>query len=254
MSYRIKPSYPRLNRSHSLSRGLLLHAPIFEASSTRVTDISGFRRHGTTTFSKWNAGAYGPVLSHLEPSYRTLFGDSSFLPTAACTVVMGYRKRDTTNRASAAFGVDATDAKRLQVHLPYSDGVVYWDFGGSASGSSRLSVSGLTFGNDLWAFTTGLRGMEIWQNGIRRANNAASPTRTASTEQWGLGQAVATNSDRADYWYLSVYDRQLGTDEIASLQSDPWQIYGATRPAFLSFRSFSPAWASKVNNLIGAGF
>jgi len=152
------------------------------------------------------------------------------LPTGPATVLLGYRKRDGTARATAAFGVahDANDDNYMGCHLPYSDGTVYWDYGGSpgkTAGSTRLSVGSLTFGDDFWAFTTGPRGMEIWQNGVRRASNAGTPTRVNRATAFYWGQHDNTTAcDSADIWYGAIYDRQLSPAAIQSLSKDPYQI------------------------------
>ena len=69
--------------------------------------------------------------------------NSSWLPAANVTICLIRRKVDTTNRQAATFGFDA-DAYQCGTYLPWSDGTVYFDFGGQ-SGAHRISVAGLSF-------------------------------------------------------------------------------------------------------------
>jgi hypothetical protein len=103
---------------------------------------------------------------------------------------------------------------------------VYWDFGGSLEGTTRLSVSGLTFGDNIWVFTTGARGMEIWQDGIRRASNTANPTRTATTtDDFMLGSGPsAIVSDPADCYFFYLYSRQLSPEECRWISGEPYSM------------------------------
>jgi hypothetical protein len=148
-------------------------------------------------------------------------------PTGQACATLLYRKRDTTNRDSTAFGSTAvTDANRFQVHLPYTDGIVYFDYGGTTSGSSRISVSGLTFGNDVWSFNNSPTGLQIWQNGILRASNSGgSQTRTSGLlRMFGSGWTTG-GSDAANTAVFLVHDRALTAAEIISLSNNPWQIF-----------------------------
>ena len=164
-----------------------------------------------------------------------LIRDESLMKvTSSVTVILGYEKHDSTNRQSTAFGIAeaGNTARRLAVYLPWTDGVVYWDFGGFSSGTTRLTASGLTTtGYNAWAFTVGTRGMEIWQarNGysaLRVANNGATPTRTSQVgAAFGLGsgfQGGGVDSDLANYHWLYVSRDQLPGGLIAEIMVNPY--------------------------------
>lgn len=169
--------------------------------------------------------------------HADLGADNRILPTQGCTIILHYRKTDGTNRDSAAFGVNSsTVGDRCGVHLPFSDGVVYWDFGGATEDATRESVSGLTFGDDVWAFTTGSRGMEIWQNASKRSSNTANPTRNSTTNQFTLGKHGSTTakSDTAEHGFLFIYKRQLSEADIIAVTLDPfaWVLQPSTKRFF----------------------
>lgn len=148
-------------------------------------------------------------------------------PTGPCSVVLHYRKLDTTNRNSAAFGNSTNVAAGYLLGiLPNASGRVRW-----LIGASELFVDSLTFGDDVWVFTNGARGMEIWQNGILRASNGTNATRTGQTTYWGLFGAINTvgfASDFAESGCCLLYNRQLPVDELQALTLDPWTPF---RPA-----------------------
>ena len=127
------------------------------------------------------------------------------------------------------FGLfNTTAARRIGAHVPYTDGVVYWDFGGTTAGTTRLTASGLTTSvKDVWAFTTGPRGMEIWQNGVLRASNAATPTRSPSTSAFGIGRhATSTGSDQTTTFAFAYARRQLGAEFLARITQSPGSMWG----------------------------
>lgn len=171
----------------------------------------------------------GVVVHDATTDTTTLAADStSLLPTAAtsATIMLGYRKRDGSNRASAAFGVDSsTDAHWCHVFLPFSDGTIYWDFGGNSDGFQRLAKSGETFDTSLhvWGFTLGSRGHEIWLDGVKIASNAQTAFgRTATTAAFRLGEAITTiDSDLADYAWVFIHDTQLAEALIEDISADP---------------------------------
>jgi hypothetical protein len=148
-------------------------------------------------------------------------------PLQEVTIVMGYEKTDGTFRVSAAFGQETNAGgtgagnSRVSSHLPFSDGTVYWDFGGD-SGGNRLSVGGLSFGDDIWCFTTGPRGMEIFQNGLLRASNGSNSTRSDQADTATLGKLASSGSDLAKYKFFYIYWRQLTTDEIREITRSPF--------------------------------
>ena len=235
-----------LNFGHPLSRGLI---GAWTGSQPFVNLVTNERLTMNTINPDDLKGGYNGVEFQGRAAiggYLTLI--PSGLPTAGACVTIIYRRRDATNRSSTAFGISGTGLDRWQVNLPFSDGTVYFDFGGF-SGNNRISVSGLTFGNDIWSFNNGTVGLEIWQNGIRRANNTAgTQTRSAGSNFRILSSA--SDPDNANTALTLVHNRSLSSAEIISLWQNPWQVFvpaatylslGAAPPAptIYEFQSFS---------------
>lgn len=166
----------------------------------------------------------------------TIPDSSAFLSTTQATVIIYGVLVARSGAGSGTFGAATSGiapGANIGSYLPYSDGKVYWDFGGEAEGATRLSVAGLTFSEkDVFIFTTGPRGMEIWQNGILRASNAASPTRTTTTNAWGLRAQYGTGAPPPDAskCYAFGYSRKQMPKEIcAALSRDLWGTAFAQR-------------------------
>lgn len=187
--------------------------------------------------AKWSPGsirgyAGTRVLEHDTTYLFDRLGDGNLLlPNNNITFVCGYQKTDATLRNARAFGGEVATSAGFIVtaYLPWQDGTVYWDWSDQSSG--RLSVGGLSFGNDIWVLTTGPRAQEIWQNGILRATKSPAPakgTYGAGTEQVALGKATSGSfgvdgtSDFAKYMFLYIYWRQLSEKEIAEITAFPF--------------------------------
>lgn len=142
----------------------------------------------------------------------------NIVPTSGgFTVALHYRKIGAA-AATAGFGLDASANAwfRAGTHFPFSDGTLYWDFGGNSAGTSRLTAAGLTYGDDFWVFTAGPRGMEIWQNGIRRSQQASAVDWSSSSNPYLLGMhGTATNSDDAECAVITTCARQWSAAECA---------------------------------------
>lgn len=184
--------------------------------------------------STWGATPKGIALHTDSAASKQgyLYAGSDWLPTSNVTIFVAKRKDDTTNRQSSAFGVSdtAVNATRCQAHVPWSDGTVYWDFGGS-SGSNRVSIASLTMGDDVWAFRAGASGLAIFQNGISRASSSTAVTRTATTYPFAIGNAydnsignMRYNGDLAKFAIFAIFDVELPDTEIARISQDVFSL------------------------------
>lgn len=187
--------------------------------SGNVTYTQGINRYGM-----W-AGFSGAALNSKFDWTR-----SDFIPTTqGCTILMLYEKADATARASCAFilNVSGNPTSQIGANVPWVDGHVYFGYGGFGAGTS-LDAGILTVTTDCWVFSVGGRGMEIWQNGIKRASNTDKPTRTASGSTafvLGAKTADAIFSDIAHYNVFAMWARQLTTSEIVMVSADPYMLW-----------------------------
>jgi hypothetical protein len=212
--------------------------PLNEYGGAEVFTYGKQNPRGALT-GTWNKAVNrdGMYHSHTATSARVNWPtDSLMIPVdtggikAQVTVLLGMKKQDTTNRASTAFGVtDSIDnGDRCGAHCPYSDGTVYWDFGSVASG--RLTAAGLTVsGDNVWAFTSGRRGQEIWQNGQLKASSANDNGRVAGVTpgfNLGFGNGLTGScSDLADFNFIYVFWTQLPAAMIQELSLLPFTVF-----------------------------
>lgn len=151
------------------------------------------------------------------------------------TVAIIRRKNDTTLRSSALFGVlDASTGPRCGAHVPFSDGTVYWDFGG-ASGSNRLTWTGYSVSTEIerWVFVAGSKGMAIYFNGLLKNSSSTGVSRSADgTFAIGSGNgSTGGNADLQQYLFFAMFDAQWNADQVAQWTANP---YGFLRnPSYL---------------------
>lgn len=159
----------------------------------------------------------------------TLIPTSSTLLPTTQGVTFVFSGKVLTTVANGDWGIlnsGAPVGERCGCHFPYTDGTVYFDYGGATNGSTRVQVASLTFAeSDVFVFSVGARGMEIWQNGVLRASNGANPSRSASSSAWGLGgnnSDGASASPNAAWTAVGMTRRQLSSGICAQLSSDLW--------------------------------
>ena len=128
----------------------------------------------------------------------------------------------------------ANNQYRCGAHLPYTDGNIYWDYGGAIAGSTRLSVAmPASSHRSVYAFTCGPRGMEIWHNGTRIASNSSTPIRTELNVAFKLGvhggvtADASWDSNRFNCYAFGISRRQLPYGLLQKLTRSPedmWEV------------------------------
>jgi len=234
---RVKPVWPVLQRGHRQEQGLIAAWPIHTWDPATLHDVAGTRPMtiGTATYNPAGEPGVG-IDTTVGASVATAASANIFLPTANnCSIVVYFEKLDGTNRASAGFGLDGgATGTRCGTHMPWSDGNIYFDYGGASDGTTRLTVSGQTFEAAVWVFCVGPRGMEAWKDGVRVASNSGTPTRTSSTAGWGLGTHGGWFADDNRFYDFRLYNRQLAEGVCRDLNPDTvWDLYVPRRRLFV---------------------
>jgi len=139
--------------------------------------------------------------------------------TTAETILIIRRKTDSTLRAAAGFGVDVGTASwRCGAHMPYSDGTIYFDFGGFSS-PNRLTWGGYTPTTNIeaWAFRAGTLGSSIWLNGIQKGSQGTAITRSTSTVNILINNGNgAGDTDYSDFLFFAVIPAELSNSVLAT--------------------------------------
>lgn len=213
------PPKARLNRSHPLAQGI---ASYWLATAPYVDLANGVTLTPEALTSTRQVSAFGDAMSG---NARWNYATGAWVPTTECTIVASNRKLG-TNSGTSAFG--ANTGSRCGVHFPYSDGVIYWDFNGSASGTSRLTYTpSAAEMNDsaVWAFTASQSAMEIWRAGVRKATQSCTPGVRINNDYMIHGGASASPGDGNQYLNMvALWYRVLSPAEIEMVSFDPFQM------------------------------
>lgn len=155
-------------------------------------------------------------------------GDDLFPSTTDATIFVVRRSLDTTARDSSLFGYTASDTDRVSTSAPWSNGILYFDFGGTAA-AQRIDVAfAKSTSVDYLVFVAGGgKGREVWRNGIKIAGDTAkNGSRAATAANFRIGSQVSTvASDGEEIYLFGISNRAWSDIEIASWTKNPWQIF-----------------------------
>lgn len=256
-----KPPNPTLNWGHPLAKGARLIAPLSEfGQATASTGVMPWRdlvrmRPATMVGSGLASqvqtqGGQGVNFANTDIEFR--FGADSEIPipTSRVTVLVIRRKTDGTARACSMAGVTGASGTELfNIHCPYSDGNVYWDFGGSTS-PNRLSYTPATVtGVQKWAFVAGGNGSAIYLNGVQQASQGTAITRTNAGNFFTLNNGAAGSGDLADYYFFAVLDAEWTASMVQWWNAEPYAMFSAAPPLRRIF--VPPAAAAPVSTAFG---
>lgn len=175
----------------------------------------------------FNMAAGSPYLSVPWGGVSLGFGgtasmDDVFTRADAGTVLAVYRHKDTTARNALLAGASVANAfghdNRLDLHVPWGDGNIYFDFGGTTDGVTRLTVSSYTKDTDWhwWAFVVGDgEGMRVYRDGVLLASNSATPSRNLTrAKNWEIGHGEFGSMDEAELAEIVGFNRGLSHGEV----------------------------------------
>jgi hypothetical protein len=186
---------------------LMAHWALDEGSGSVATDSSEFGRDGIIANGTWVTGIKGNALDFNGSSSTVILPSSTFSSIRdEITIAMWVYGDDTLPKStSAIYAMDASGNRCLNIHLPFSNGIVYWDAGDS-TGYDRIEK--LATANQYkgawnhWVFTknatTGV--MNIYLNG------ALWETGTGKTKSIGTITSATLGSQISDLFYDGVID------------------------------------------------
>ena len=157
--------------------------------------------------------------------------DTLFPSSTDATIFVVRRSLDTTARQSSLFGYNGGNDNRVSVNGPWSDGNIYFDFGG-IDASQRISTTFAKSTNvDYLVFVAGGgKGREIWRNKVKIAGDATKGgARPSSALNVRIGGVQSVNSDSDEIYLFGVANRAWSDAEIISWFDNPWQIFRAPK-------------------------
>lgn len=154
---------------------------------------------------------------------------ASFIPNQGWTliVVMVYGSALGTGQSVGPF--IGGGALNLRAN-PYfgSANAVSFDFGGAVEGTTRCSATVPTSAGTLanYVFTTGPRGMEVWNKGRLLNSNAANPIHASTTAYpFGVGDCYGGNSGNGQYFLVAAVPTQISKCSAQEISDNPWQLF-----------------------------
>lgn len=130
------------------------------------------------------------------------------------------------NNNSVFHATDAQGRRQLNVHLPWSNGRIYWDCGGDAAGYDRIDKAALPADYEgswnHWAFTknTVTGSMKIYLNGSVW-HSGTGKTKPIDISNFSLGAVQdGTNAWFGDMDDFTVWQKELTPAEIATIMHD----------------------------------
>jgi hypothetical protein len=182
-------------------------------SGSTWTDLTGNGYNGTLV--------NGPTYNSANNGYLIFNGSNqnvtipnASIPTGNLLSFCVWNYGITTQQSSVVESRDVNGTRTLNIHLPWSDGTVYFDCGGD-----RLSqAAGSTYlGWNYWCFTknTSTGAMVIYRNGTSWASSAGNTgTINATTAARLCSYAINTTYHNAYIGNVKIYNRALSTAEI----------------------------------------
>jgi hypothetical protein len=161
---------------------------------TRWSDLSGRTRHAVVA-----SGSSGPTVSALAVNGRPAIAFTALTTlqaTNALDQLTTAAEIFLVARPNAAidgnvFGERSFTSNRMLVHLPWTGGLVYWDYGTCCMGSARISAQIPNYDAAVWSFTVAPGATpqrQLRRNGIALITGAGTMTYNAPTRDLQLAR------------------------------------------------------------------
>ena len=130
----------------------------------------------------------------------------------------------------------------VNANCPWSDGVIYWDWGGAGAGQ-RIATPALSWSwNEVYyvCLVAGPRGSSIWRNGKKEASQGAAVSRTQTTNLFSYNGSFvnSTASYNRRHIMFATFDDEWSDKQVMQWFADP---LGAVRPQYDMGQFFVPA-------------
>ncbi|MBK8911657.1 MAG: T9SS type A sorting domain-containing protein [Chlorobi bacterium] len=173
----------------------------------------------TTGYIEFGSGDYVNV-----PDAAAPFGQ---LDSAVTVSFWALGDRSLPSNTYAFEGRDAEGNRVLNVHLPWSDGNIYWDAGNNGGAFDRINKAATADaqkgGWNHWAFTKNVRtgAMRIFLNGKLWHSGSGKAMAMSGITTFVVGRGTSPNSDsyRGGLAEFSVWNKELDTAAILNLMN-----------------------------------
>jgi hypothetical protein len=232
--YPLKQANPVTVPGRVVDNGLILDLDfskptVYAGSSTVVSDsrFNGLGGTITGTVPFLNFGTHRSAMrGNITAGNSIILNPRCIAPGNEISLV--FWNFGKTQQVSSIISGTTGSAQDLNIHLPWSDGNVYWDCG-SPFNRIAFNISAIYLGWRHWVFThnanTGIK--RIYNNGVEVSSGGAqtSSIPTLTSLRLGEGWTGTSYGHNGDIGLFSSYNREISATEIS-------QLYNATRWRF----------------------
>ncbi|MFA6328553.1 MAG: LamG-like jellyroll fold domain-containing protein, partial [Candidatus Micrarchaeia archaeon] len=194
--------------------GLQLYMPFEEGAGATTADWSPNANDGTITGATWTSGKFGNAMSFDGSDYIT--APNSSIPVGnAITASFWAYGADALPANTAAITSSNAGGYVINVHLPWSNGFVYWDCGNNGAAYDRIykaaNASDYKGRWTYWTFTkdASTGEMKIYIDGVLWHSETGKTMPIPAATYLRIGQAYQGKIDE-----LRIYNRSLSQHEI----------------------------------------
>lgn len=219
------------NRTPIVTNGLVLNLDAgnyksYPKTGTAWTDISNNRNKGTLI--------NGPIFSTDIGGSIVFDGINDYcdipipsVPTGSQITISFWTKVNIIKASGIFSAYNSVGDRQLNIHLPWTDNVVYWDCGSVGSNYDRINTAALTAeqrtGWHNWSFTKNatIGTMIIYLDGINIASGtgkiATIDTISAASHPCAMARFFANSTEyySGNVSNMLMYNRALSTPEIS---------------------------------------
>ncbi|MGJ8676659.1 MAG: LamG-like jellyroll fold domain-containing protein [Akkermansiaceae bacterium] len=207
------------------SGGLIADWSMDDGNGNQVTDDSGNGYDATSSNGTWVTGLENSALDFNGTNSEVTLPSGAFSSVSDQVTISMWIYGDTTQakKDTVLYAENSSGNRVLNIHLPWSNGIVYWDAGNTGSNYDRInkaaSASEYKDQWNHWVFTknatTGemaiyLNG-ELWHSGTGKARSMTGITNVI------LGSDVNNNTYDGIVDEVQLYNVALSASEVSDL-------------------------------------
>ena len=184
---------------------------------SRFADYSPYGNHGTPFGGYWDKQGQTRVRGEDGVDDYLSTNIIPNLPTKEITIVVW--QNVTLVKEQATLQLDSDDTSdRISTHIPWVDGIIYWDFG-DINTTGRLTYAPSETITKTWQCfvleaSQSNNFMRIYRNGIEKANKASMSPYSGTPRKITLGQSEFTCYYAGFIAEVQLYNRVKAPEEI----------------------------------------
>ena len=220
----------RLNKSHTLTRGLVSLWLMNEGSGNKVFDLSGNGNIGTLKVNThFVPGKYGSALDFdgISGDYVDFAEKFKFNSNDEFTVSISFNSAQETGVVQAIIGKRRAIAGSWALWYIGSGGLLYFELNGDTVLREQISVAGVSA--NAWHYvsiTYKNTVMKIYVDGVLKDEGAYTDSGNFDNNLFAIGKSPSSTS-----YFLGlvdhgmIYNRALSASEIALLYREPFCVF-----------------------------